>query len=62
MENVKFTRKYIESVNEHAEKIGFPKLIIADGYVYKDLLHQILGIGIKLEEDDDNINNKEKGD
>ncbi len=48
---IKWTKSYIESVNERARAIGFPELIISDGYVYKDELHKILGIGIKLEEE-----------
>lgn len=49
---IKWTKSYIESVNAMAEAIGFPPLIISDGYVYKDELHQFLGIGIKLEEEE----------
>lgn len=53
MENseIKWTKSFIEGVNERARVIGFPELIISDGYVYKDELHRILGIGIKLEEE-----------
>ena len=29
-----------------------PKLIISNGFVYKDELHKLLGIGIKLEEEE----------
>lgn len=49
-DNIKWTKEYIDSVNERAERIGFPKLIVSDGYVFKDELHRLLGIGIKLEE------------
>lgn len=48
---IKWTKSYIESINERAKAIGFPELVISDGYVYKDELHRILGIGIKLEEE-----------
>ena len=48
---IKWTKSYIESINERCRAIGFPELVIADGHVYKDELHKILGIGIKLEEE-----------
>lgn len=53
MENseIKWTKSLIERVNERAGALGFPELIISDGYVYRDELHRILGIGIKLEEE-----------
>lgn len=40
----------MESLNERLKAAGLPPLIIHNGYVYKDELHRILGIGIKLEE------------
>lgn len=48
---IKLTKSYMESINERCRAIGFPELVIADGYVYKDELYRILGIGIKLEEE-----------
>ena len=51
MEEVKWTKSYIESLNKRFEAVGMPKFIIANGYVYKDKIHQLLGIGIKLEEE-----------
>lgn len=51
MEEIKWTKSYIESLNNRLDNIGFPKLIIDNGFVYKDELHKILGIGIKLEDE-----------
>lgn len=51
-EEIKWTKSYIESLNDRLEAVGLPKFIIADGNVYKDELHKILGIGIKLEEEE----------
>ena len=50
MEEIKWTKSYMESLNDRLEKVGMPKLIIDNGFVYKDELHKVLGIGIKLEE------------
>ena len=50
-ENVKWTKSYFEDFNRRAKAIGLPEVIISDGYVYKDQLHKLLGIGIKLEEE-----------
>lgn len=50
-ENIKWTRSYMESLNKRLESVGMPTLIIENGFVYKDKLHKILGIGIKLEEE-----------
>lgn len=52
MEEIKWTRSYMEDLNRRLEVAGLPKLVISDdGYVYKDELHKVLGIGIKLEEE-----------
>ena len=51
IEEIKWTKSYIESLNNRLDNIGFPKLIIDNGFVYKDELHKILGIGIKLEDE-----------
>ena len=52
MEDAKWTKSYIESLNVRLEAVGMPKLIISNGFVYKDELHKLLGIGIKLEEEE----------
>ena len=49
--NIKWTKSFVEEFNRKAESIGFPTLLISNGYVYKDELHMILGIGIKLEKE-----------
>lgn len=50
-EDIKWTKSYFESLNERLEAVGMPKFIVRDGFVYKDELHAILGIGKKLEEE-----------
>lgn len=50
-DNVKWTKSYMESLNERLKAIGMPTFIIKNGFVYKDELHELLGIGIKLEEE-----------
>lgn len=49
-EKIKWTKEYIESVNERMMAVGLPPFVIDNGFVYKDELHRILGIGIKLED------------
>ena len=49
--DIKWTKSYIESLNKRLEKVGLPLLIIDNGYVYKDEIHKLLGIGIKLEDE-----------
>ena len=51
MDEIKWTKSYMESLNEQLEAVGLPKLIIEDGFVYKDELHRLLGIGVELEEE-----------
>ena len=51
MEEIKWTKSYIESLNNRLDNVGLPKFIIDNGFVYKDELHKILGIGIKLEDE-----------
>ena len=51
MEDVKWTKSYMELLNKRLKAVGMPQLIICDGYVYKDELHKLLGIGVKLEEE-----------
>ncbi len=36
-------------MNQRLKAVGLPRLIVTDEYVYKDELHQFLGIGYKLE-------------
>ena len=52
MEKIKinWTEDYIQGLNERLKAVGMPQFIIDNGYVYKDELHKILGIGIKLED------------
>lgn len=51
MDDVKWTIEYFEQFNKRAEAVGFPPVIIdkVKMKVYKDLLHQLLDIGVKLE-------------
>lgn len=49
-EQIRWTKSYFESLNERLVAVGMPPFIIFNGFVYKDELHKILGIGIKLEE------------
>lgn len=51
IEDVKWTKSFIESINERLEAVGLPKFVVDNGYVYKDEIHKILGIGIKLEKE-----------
>ena len=52
MEEIKWTRSYMEELNHRLDSVGLPKLVLSDdGYVYKDELHKNFGIGIKLEEE-----------
>lgn len=50
-EKVKWTQSYFEEFNKRARAVGLPEVIISNGHVYKDALHMILGIGVKLEEE-----------
>lgn len=45
-------KEYYEELNRRADEMGcgYLKVIIRDGYVYKDELHALLGIGIKLQD------------
>ena len=49
-EEVQWTVSYMTDLNKRLEKVGIPTLIIKDGYLYKDELHKLLGIGVKLED------------
>lgn len=50
-EDVKWTRSFIEDLNRRCKENGMPQFIIEGNMVYKDKLHKILGIGVKLEEE-----------
>lgn len=43
------TEKEWQELNLRLREVGMPQLIIKDGYVYKDELHMLLGIGLKIE-------------
>lgn len=51
-DNIKWTKSYIESLNERMKAVGMLPFVIRDGFVYKDELHALLGIGVKLEEEE----------
>lgn len=51
-ENIKWTKSYIESLNERLRAVGMPEFVIDNGFVYKDELHKLLGVGIRLEEEE----------
>ena len=48
-EDLPTNREFYLELNERLESVGLPKLIITNDCVYKDELHQCLGIGIRLE-------------
>lgn len=50
-ENIKWTKSYFESLNERLRAVGMPEFVIDNGFVYKDELHKLLGVGIRLEEE-----------
>ena len=50
-EDVKWTRSFIEDLNRRLKENGMPQFIIEGNMVYKDEIHQILGLGVKLEEE-----------
>lgn len=52
MDEVKWTVEYMKSINRRLEAVELPTLVIDEDskMVYKDQLHQLLGIGIHLEE------------
>lgn len=47
---IQWTKEYFEDLNKRSAEYGLPQVVIADGYVYKDELHRLLGIGVKLQE------------
>lgn len=48
-EDLPTNREFYLELNERLESVGLPTLIITNDCVYKDKLHQYLGIGIRLE-------------
>jgi hypothetical protein len=52
MEKVKWTVEYTKGLNSRLEAVGLPTLVIdeVNHMVYKDELHKLLGIGVRLEE------------
>ena len=42
-------KEYYLKLNEKLREIGLPELIVTDTAVYKDKLHEYLGIGILLD-------------
>lgn len=51
-ENITWTRSYIEDLNKRLAQAGLPQFIVKNDFVYKDELHEILGIGIKLKDEE----------
>lgn len=48
-EDLPTNKEYYIGLNKRLKKAGFPELVIEGDMVFKDELHKILGIGIKLE-------------
>lgn len=48
-EDLPTNREFYLELNERLKEVGLPTLIITNDAVYKDELHEFLGIGIKLE-------------
>lgn len=50
-EKIEWTVDYFKKFNERASKLGLPTVIIDEKkmMVYKDEIHKILNIGVKLE-------------
>ena len=48
-EDIPKNREFYIELNQRLEAVGLPTLIITQDSVYKDALHEYLGIGIKLE-------------
>lgn len=55
-ENVeeKITKSMIDNVNALCRSLNKPQLIVENGYVYIDELHKILGLGVKLDDEETN--------
>lgn len=48
-EDLPTNRSYYIALNEKLRQYGLSQLIVEDDMVFKDELHKILGIGLKLE-------------
>ena len=48
-EDLPTNKEYYLELNKKLKEIGLPEVIVTDTAVYKDKLHEFLGIGIKLE-------------
>ena len=48
-EDIPKNREFYIELNQRLKAVGLPTLIITQDAVYKDALHEYLGIGIKLE-------------
>ena len=48
-EELPTNKEYYIELNKKLKKYGLPELIVTDEYVFKDKLHEYLGIGFKLE-------------
>ncbi len=51
-ENNYMDTSYIEDLNKRLAQAGLPQFIVKNGFVYKDELHEVLGIGIKLKDEE----------
>lgn len=49
VDNLPNNKEYYLELNKKLREVGLPELIVTDNAVYKDELHKMLGIGIKLE-------------
>jgi hypothetical protein len=50
---VQWTTAYMEDLNQRLAEAGLPQLIVEDHMVYKDELHKLLGIGVRLDQDEE---------
>ena len=50
-EEIKWTIEYWKEINERLKAVGMPQVIIDEEnkMVYKDDVHMLLGLGVKLE-------------
>ena len=44
-------REYYIELNKKLKEYGLPELIVTDRFVFKDKIHEFLGIGIELDEE-----------
>lgn len=50
-EDLPTNKEFYLELNERLKKVGLPQLIVTDKFVFKDKLHEYLGIGILLDEE-----------